>query len=85
MKNPDFLKDLSERLCETIPLGFKNAKKDIEKNFHAVLKNFFNKLDLVTREEYEAQTKVLARTRKKIDALETEVAELEKILLKNKE
>ena len=50
---------------------------DVEKNFHAVLQNAFNKLDLVTREEFDAQTKVLARSRKKIEELAKRIKVLE--------
>lgn len=80
MKNPDFLKDLCNRLAEALPESIKGAKEDVRKNFHAVLQNAFTKLDLVTREEYEAQTKVLQRTRQKIEMLEEHVKKLEKLL-----
>lgn len=80
MKKSDFLSDLSSRLSDALPSGIKNAKKDLEKNFQAVLQKAFAKFELVTREEFDAQTKVLARTRKKLDALEKEVKELEDIL-----
>ncbi|MCD6039787.1 MAG: hypothetical protein K0S27_1187 [Gammaproteobacteria bacterium] len=80
MKNKDFLNDLTQRLCETLPSHFKEIKKDVEKNFCAILQSTFNKLDLVTREEFDAQAKVLARSRKKIEALEADIKKLEKIL-----
>lgn len=80
MKKPDFLNDLNKKLCDALPPGMYTLKKDIEKNFSAVLQNTFHKLDLVTRDEFDAQTKVLARTRKKIEALEEEIKKLEKIL-----
>ncbi len=50
----------------------------MEKNFRVILKNTFEKLDLVTREEFDAQTKVLARTRQKLEALEKIVKNMEK-------
>jgi ubiquinone biosynthesis accessory factor UbiK len=78
MKKPDFLHELNKKLCDALPSSLQAMKKDIEKNFHSVLQNTFNKLDLVTREEFDAQTKVLARTRKKIETLEAEVNRLEK-------
>ncbi len=77
MKKPDFLNDLSQKLCDALPSSLLNIKKDLEKNFHTVLLSTFNKLDLVTREEFDAQTKVLARTRKKIAELEAEIQRLE--------
>jgi BMFP domain-containing protein YqiC len=51
--------------------------RDIEKNMRALLAQGFAKLDLVTREEFDVQTQVLARTREKLTALEARVAELE--------
>lgn len=77
MNKPDFLNNLNEKLCAALPPGLQSLKKDVEKNFRAVLQNTFNKLDLVTREEFDAQTKVLARTRKKIEALEKEITQWE--------
>lgn len=77
MKDKNFFKDLSERLCHALPDHLQQMKKDTEKNFHIILQNAFNKLDLVTREEFDAQTKVLARCRSKIEALETQVKKLE--------
>lgn len=76
MKKPDFFDDLSERLCAALPSNLKNLKADMEKNFRAILLGTFAKLDLITREEFDAQTKVLARTRKKLEDLEKQVAEL---------
>jgi len=50
---------------------------DVERNVKAVLAQGFSKLDLVTREEFDAQAQVLARTRERLEALERRVAELE--------
>jgi BMFP domain-containing protein YqiC len=70
--------DLAKRLCNALPHQLKEVKQDVEKNFRVILQNAFNKLDLVTREEFDAQTKVLARSRKKIENLEARLKELEK-------
>ena len=51
--------------------------KDIEKNVRAMMTQGFQKMDLVTRDEFEIQTKVLARTREKLEALEAKIAALE--------
>ena len=51
--------------------------KDAEKNLRALLASFFSKLDLVTREEFDVQARLLARCREQINALETRVTELE--------
>ena len=77
MNKLNFLDELSKKLCDALPANLQTLKKDAEKNFHAVLKTTFNKLDLVTREEFDAQTKVLARSRKLIEELEKKVKDLE--------
>ena len=51
---------------------------DIEKNMRAMLTALFSRLDLVTREEFDVQSQVLARTREKLGQLEAKLAELEK-------
>ncbi|MGE5337152.1 MAG: accessory factor UbiK family protein [Gemmatimonadota bacterium] len=51
--------------------------KDLQRNLKALLAQQFARLDLVTREEFDTQTKVLARTREKLEALEARLAELE--------
>ena len=67
--------DISARVSEVLA---KSPAKDIEKNLRGMLSSAFSRLDLVTREEFDVQAKVLARTREKLVALETRVAELEK-------
>ena len=52
--------------------------KDIERNVKALLASVFEKMDLVTREEFDIQAALLVRTREKLNALEARVAELEK-------
>jgi len=51
--------------------------KDVEKNLRALMTSFFGKLDLVTREEFDVQARLLARAREQLGALESKVAELE--------
>ena len=66
--------ELSARLAA---LAAANPAKDFEKNARALLAGAFERLDLVSREEYDVQTQVLARTREKLAALEKRVAEFE--------
>ncbi len=73
--NEKLLAELSARLAA---LAASNPAKDLEKNFRGMLASTFAKLDLVTREEYDAQARVLARAKEKLAALEARVAELEK-------
>lgn len=56
----------------------KSPVKDIEKNLKAMLTAIFEKLDLVTREEFDVQVEVLARTREKVSELEKMLVEIEK-------
>lgn len=85
MKDKNFLNDLASRLSKALPDSVQKMQKDLEKNFHVILQSAFNKMDLVTRDEFDAQTKVLARSRKKIEELEASVKALEKHLKKIKQ
>ncbi len=78
MLKPDFLKKLAEELTGSLPAHLHGLRKDLEKNCHLILNQAFSKLDLVTREEFDVQTKVLARTRKKLEELEEILKALEK-------
>lgn len=80
MIKPDFLKNLAEQLSGVLPSHMDTFKKDFEKNCQRVLQHTFQKLDLVTREEFDLQTKVLQRTRKKLDEMEAYIKELETAL-----
>lgn len=74
MDKPNFFNDLQARINQVLE---NSPAKDLEKNMKAMLNQGFSKLDLVTREEFEIQTQVLAKTRAKLEALEARVAELE--------
>ena len=52
-------------------------RNEIESQFKALLQSAFSKLDLVSREEFDTQMAVLARTRSRLEALEARLAELE--------
>lgn len=71
------IEDLARKLAEALPEGLRSVRQDIEENFRAVLKTGLEKFDLVTREEFEVQEAVLARTREKLEALEERLKELE--------
>lgn len=80
MFDPKALDDIASRLANAVPPGLNNLKDDMEKNFRAILQSALGKLDLVTREEFEVQKGVLAKTRAKLETLEAQVAEIEKRL-----
>ena len=77
MFDPKAIDDIASRLAGAVPPGFNNLKDDLEKNFHAILQTVLGKLDLVTREEFEVQKMVLAKTRSKLEELEKRVADME--------
>ena len=66
--------DVSAKLSETIA---NSPAKDVEKNVKALLVSAFNRMDLVTREEFDIQQQVLIKTRTKLADLEARLAKLE--------
>ena len=73
--------DLARRLSSLVPPSLRQplsseAREELQQNFKSVLQAGLGKLDLVTREEFEVQRAVLARTREKLEALERQLAEL---------
>ena len=76
--NPTLISQLAKGISQIFPEESHVIKQDLEKHIKATLKTTFEKMDLVTREEFDVQQKVLARTRAKLEALEQKVAELEK-------
>lgn len=77
MFDPKALDEIASRLANAVPPGLNNLKEDLEKNFHAILQGALGKLDLVTREEFEVQKAVLAKTRAKLEDLESRIVALE--------
>ena len=75
--NDKTIEGLAKKLADSLPGGLRSMRDDLEQNFRAVLQGGLQKLDLVTREEFEVQEAVLARTREKLEALQKQVAELE--------
>lgn len=74
MMNAKIFEDISAKVSE---VANSSPARDIERNMRALLTQGFAKLDLVTREEFDVQAQVLARTREKLTELEARVAELE--------
>lgn len=71
------MEELAERLAATLPPSVGPIRKEIEENLRAVLQSQLPRLNLVGREEFEAARTMLARTRERVDELETRIAELE--------
>lgn len=77
----NIIDDLARQLSDAMPSNLSNIKDDLEKQAKSTLQAQFAKLDLVTREEFDIQSAVLARTREKLEALERQVALMEKLVL----
>lgn len=75
MLDPKILEEFGKKMSALLA---NSPAKDIEKNAKAVMSGVFGKLDLVTREEFDIQAQLLARTREKLQALEARVEALEK-------
>ncbi len=78
MIDPKHLDDLARKVASSLPSGLRVLKEDIERNLRAALEAALAKMDLVTREEFDVQSAVLARTREKLQRLEAQVGELER-------
>jgi hypothetical protein len=74
MDKQNFFNDMQAKINKALE---NSPAKDIEKNVKAMMSQGFSKLDLVTREEFDIQAQVLAKTRAKLEALEARVAALE--------
>jgi len=75
--DPRLLDDLARRLAANLPGSLRQAREDAERNFRAVLESALSRLDLVGREEFDAQTAVLRRTRERLDEMKERLARLE--------
>ena len=75
MLDPKMFEDFTQRVSSLIA---NSPAADIEKNVRSMMSSFFGKLDLVTREEFDTQANVLARTRQLVDQLTARLDELEK-------
>jgi BMFP domain-containing protein YqiC len=68
--------ELTRMLGEALPPGVTQAKDELENQFRAVLTGAFERMNLVGREEYDAQCAVLEETRAKLKALENRLDEI---------
>ncbi|MBD3654198.1 accessory factor UbiK family protein [Kangiella sp.] len=78
MIDPKVLDGIASKLSDAIPQSVKNTGDEFAKQAKQILQSQLAKLDLVTREEFDAQTKVLQRTRLMLEELEKKLSELEK-------
>jgi BMFP domain-containing protein YqiC len=75
--NSSALDDLARRLADAVPESLRSFGRDLEGNFKAVLQAQLSKLDFVSRNEFDVQAAVLARTQATLATLEARVKELE--------
>lgn len=71
------LDELVRQLMGSIPDSLRAVGDDLENNFRGLLKSGLERMDLVTREEFDLQVAVLERTRMRLEALEVELKRLE--------
>ncbi|VAW49298.1 hypothetical protein MNBD_GAMMA03-321 [hydrothermal vent metagenome] len=77
MLNPSQLEEMVKKLAEVIPQGMGSVPSNIQDQIRVVLARTLEKIELVSREEFDVQAGVLAKTRQTLDRLEKTVAELE--------
>ena len=80
MIDPKTLDDICKRILNALPPGLEQLTEDARKNARSTMSAALARADLVTREEFDVQSAVLARTREKLEALEQTVTALESAL-----
>lgn len=75
------LDDIAREVTKLLPPGLGEVQRDVEKNLREAVSAALQRMDLVTREEFDVQTAVLQRTREKLEAAEARIAALEAQLL----
>ena len=76
MENKNTFDDLAKKITGLLPGSIQQVQKDLEANIKALLQNSLSKMNLVTREEFDVQSALLARTREKLDQLEKQLSEI---------
>lgn len=80
MLDPKQFDELARRFSESLPPGMREFQQEVEKNMRAAMQSAFARMDLITRDEFDAQAKALARTRARLQELEQQVATIESAL-----
>ena len=78
MSDQPFIDRLMADISRRLPNGLGGLRSEVERNVRSVLAETVSRMDLITREEFDIQQQVLLRTREKLEALEKQVAKLEK-------
>lgn len=69
--------ELIQHLIQAVPTGIRQIPQELEHSFRLILQGAFNKMNLLTREEFDVQVAVLRRTREKLEILEKQVKQLQ--------
>ena len=77
MYNDGKIETLVKQIIAAVPADLRQAKADMEKNLKAIISAGLAKMDLVTREEFDVQAELLARTRAALEKIQRHLAELE--------
>ncbi len=80
MIDPKKIEEMARQIHNALPPGIKSLGEEVDKKVKQVLQSQLNKLDMVSREEFDVQTKVLLRTREKLTALEEKLTLIEQLL-----
>lgn len=80
MFKPEKLDEVVQQFTRLLPEDLQQARLDIEKNMKAAMSATLAKMDLVTREEFDIQCELLARTRMLLDEAEARIVKLEAAL-----
>ena len=76
MLDKDAINDLGRKITDLLPEGSKQIREDLESNVRTLLQNGLSKMNLVTREEFDVQAALLARTRERLEELEQKLKDL---------
>lgn len=76
MFDPKILNDLSKQFIDNLPPAFKSMHQELDKTFRTVMHSVFTKMDLVSREEFDAQAALLAENKIKLAELQKELDDL---------
>lgn len=79
MFDPKQFDEIAKKLFATLPHSLQIIENDIQQKFKEILQAAFARMDLITREEFDVQCKVLARTRDKLDQLQLQIEDLKKL------
>lgn len=78
MENKNTFDDLAKKITDLLPGNIQQMQQDLESSIKALLQSSLSRMNLVSREEFDIQSALLARTREKLDQLEKQLAEIEK-------